>query len=182
VRRSASVDPSGRSLPPRRRNAAQQAARELADAQAEVKKVQEVRAAASSRADPTAPVTVRALLLAGAFPLVPPEKVPPTVRNPAALYGEFTPVTLLQGLGEAGREALQLGAAAVKALTGRGGGSSQGAEAPAPPVENGTAPVPALDGVGRLPAAAPSMPSPGGAASAAAKPRRQPPPPPTKLA
>jgi hypothetical protein len=151
----------------RRRNAAQQAARELAEAQAEVRTVQEVRASAGPRPDPTSLLSVRALLLAGAFPLIPPDKVPKSVRNPAALYGEFTPVTLLQGLGEA--SAVQLGSAAVKAgrLAGR---ESNGSESGA--TENGSA-----DG-GR-PGSAQPAPSP--SAATAAKPRRQPPPPPPKM-
>lgn len=155
---------------PRRRNAAQQAAKELAEAQAEVRTAQEVRAEAGPRPDPTSLLSVRALLLAGAFPLIPPDKVPKSVRNPAALYGEFTPVTLLQGLDEA--SAVQLGSAAVKVARppGRESSGSEGGAA-----ENGSA-----DG-GR-PGSAQAAPSPSAAGAAAAKPRRQPPPPPPKMA
>ncbi len=41
-------------------------------------------------------VTLRTLLLAGAFPLVPRDKLPPGT-DPLRLYGEFTPTTLVQG-------------------------------------------------------------------------------------
>jgi hypothetical protein len=146
--------------------------------------VQEVRAAtAGPRSDPTAPVSLRALLLAGAFPLIPPEKVPPSVR-PGLLYGEFTPMTLRQGAGEGAQGALQLGTAAVRAAVGRllpGRDSSSGEAGNGVVLENGTA----ADGASRPGSAAPAVPSPGAAganpASAAAKPRRQPPPPPPKI-
>jgi hypothetical protein len=64
---------------------------------------------------PHAEVSVRALLLAGAYPLIPADKVPKSV-SPGSLYGEFTPVTLMQGVGDAGAAALQLGSAALKAV------------------------------------------------------------------
>lgn len=129
-----------------------------------------------------------ALLLAGAYPLIPPDKVPKSVRNPGALYGEFTPVTLLQGVGEAGQAALQLGAAAFKAAgraLGIGGGSSEGEGGGTPTAaENGgVARSSSADGTARPGSAQAVAPSPSAAAggmSAAAKPRRQPPPPPPK--
>ncbi|KAL4421810.1 hypothetical protein ABPG77_001599 [Micractinium sp. CCAP 211/92] len=167
----------------KRRNAAQQAAKELAEAQSEVKKIQEVRAATTPRAEPTTLVTLRALLLAGAFPLIPPEKVPKNTRI-GALYGEFTPVTLLQELGGAAGQAVQLGSAAFKAAASKvagavgavvgGSGSSEGAE--------GAADAAGGDGIRPGATAVPVAPSPtAAAASAAAKPRRQPPPPPPKM-
>ncbi len=146
-----------------------------------MKRAQELRAAAGPRADEPVNVTVQALLLAGAYPLIPPDKVPPSVRNPGALYGEFTPVTLLQGVGEAGQAALALGTAALKAVSRvLGGGSSDGA--PAPAAENGPARSVSADGGAARPGSAPA-PSPTAAAgaTAAAKPRRQPPPPPPKM-
>lgn len=158
-----------------------------------MKRLQEVRAASGPRAGETAEVSVGALLLAGAYPLIPPDKVPKSVRNPGALYGEFTPVTLLQGVGEAGQAALQLGAAAFKAAgraLGMGGGSSEGEGGSGTPtaaaVENGAgvaARSGSADGMARpgsAPGVAPS-PSAAGGTSAAAKPRRQPPPPPPKM-
>ncbi|PRW45025.1 dynamin-related GTPase isoform A [Chlorella sorokiniana] len=176
----------------KRRNAAQLAARELSEAQGEVKRLQEVRAASGPRAGETAEVSVGALLLAGAYPLIPPDKIPKTVRNPGALYGEFTPVTLLQGVGEAGQAALQLGAAAFKAAgraLGIGGGSSEGEGGGTPTAaaaENGPGAVArssSADGTARPGSAQAVAPSPSAAAgsSAAAKPRRQPPPPPPKM-
>lgn len=56
---------------------------------------QEARASESPR-QPTANVSVRSLLLAGAYPLVPKERVPQSV-DPVRLYGEYTPISLLQG-------------------------------------------------------------------------------------
>ncbi|EFN56232.1 hypothetical protein CHLNCDRAFT_57648 [Chlorella variabilis] len=163
----------------KRRNAAQQASRELAEAQAEVRKVQEVRAATTPRDDPTALLSVRALLLAGAFPLIPPDKVPRGVSNPGALYGDFTPVTLMQGVGEAGQAALQLGTAAFKAVGRALGRDSSSGEGGGSATENGAH---APDGGGRPGSAPPVAPSPTAAAgaSAGAKPRRQAPPPPPK--
>lgn len=143
-------------------------------AQAEVRGIQEQRASTRSEAPPL--VSVRALMLAGAFPLIPADKVPPSVRNPGALYGEFTPVTLLQGLGEGASSALQLGSSALKAVgravTGRESSSSEG-----PATENGSA---VADG-GSRPGSAPAPAASPVAASAASKPRRQPPPPPPKM-
>lgn len=143
----------------------------------------QVRAATTPRTEPTTLVTLRALLLAGAFPLIPPEKVPKNTRI-GALYGEFTPVTLLQELGGAAGQAVQLGSAAFKAAASKvagavgavvgGGGSSEGAE--------GTADAAGADGIRPGATAVPVAPSPTAtAASAAAKPRRQPPPPPPKM-
>ena len=173
--------------PARRRNAAQLAQKELAEAQGELRKVQEIRAAdENARAPtPTALVSLRALLLAGAFPLVPADKVPRSVR-PGALYGEFTPVTLLAGPGDGG--GVQLGAAAFKPGSKPGTSSSEGEAGAAAAAENGgarAAPA-ALDGGGRPGSAAPATaPSPTSAASSAAAklaaPRRQPPPPPPKM-
>jgi hypothetical protein len=151
--------------------------------------VQEVRAAAPTHADTAADVSLRALLLAGAFPLIPPEKLPRNLR-PGAMYGDFTPVTLLAGVGEAGAAAMQLGTAALKAAGKAGkavasaltGGSSEG-EAGGAATENG-APRPSVDGGSRPGLAAPVAPSPTAAAAssaAATKPRRQPPPPPPKM-
>lgn len=149
----------------------------------------QVRAATTPRAEPTTLVSLRALLLAGAYPLIPPEKVPKNTRI-GALYGDYTPVTLLQELGGAAGQAVQLGAAALKSTVSKlasaigasvgAGGSSEGSEA-------GTAAEGAnADGSagGRPGSAAPVAPSPTAAAaatSAAAKPRRQPPPPPPKM-
>lgn len=175
----------------KRRNAAQQAAKELAEAQSEVKKIQEVRAATTPRADPTALVSLRALLLAGAFPLIPPDKVPKSTRI-GALYGEFTPVTLLQELGGAAGQAVQLGAAALKATVSKvagaigigGSGSSEGAEGGAAADAAGADGSAGSRPGSAAPAAVPVAPSPtaaAGATSAAAKPRRQPPPPPPKM-
>lgn len=173
----------------KRRNSAQQAAKELYEAQEEVKKVQEMRATATDRGDATAMVSLRALLLAGAYPLIPPEMVPKNVQ-PGSLYGAFTPVTLLQGMGDAAGVAMQLGTAALKAGASKmmgviaGRGSSEGSESSGGGAakENGAA-----DGGGRpgsgASAAVPVAPSPTtAAASAAAKPRRQPPPPPPNMA
>lgn len=152
-----------------------------------MKKIQEIRAATSPRADPTALITLRALLLAGAYPLIPPDKVPSNVR-PGALYGDFTPVTLLQGVGEAVGSAVQLGTAALKATAsklanaiGVGGSSSEGSEvgSGAAAAENGTSAAGASGRPGSAAGAAPSPPA--ASASAAAKPRRQPPPPPPKM-
>ncbi|KAL4448267.1 hypothetical protein ABPG75_005486 [Micractinium tetrahymenae] len=179
----------------KRRNAAQQAAKELAEAQAEVKKIQEIRAATSPRAEPTALVTLRALLLAGAFPLIPPEKVPKSTRI-GALYGDFTPVTLLQSVGDAAGQAVQLGAAALKATASKlagaisaglgGGGSSEGgegaaAEAAAADGAAGSRPGSAAPAGAAVPVAPSPTAAAGSASSAAAKPRRQPPPPPPKM-
>ena len=169
-----------------RRNAAQQAARELVEAQDEVRRVQEVRAGSSPRSE-AAEVSVRALLLAGAYPLIPADKVPKSV-SPGSLYGEFTPVTLMQGVGDAGAAALQLGSAALKAVArglgiGDKANGSAGEEGGAP-AENGVARTASQDVNGRPGSAVPVAPSPTAAAAAAAaagKPRRQPPPPPPKM-
>ena len=87
----------------KRRSAAQQAIKDLAAAVEEVEQVKEKRAAGASGSPraPTADVSVRSLLLGGAFPLVPKDKVPVGV-SPGALYGDATPVTLLAGGAEGG--------------------------------------------------------------------------------
>jgi hypothetical protein len=136
----------------RRRAAAAQASKDLFEAAEEVRRAQEARAgdpAGAGRMEAW-PVSVRALLLAGAFPLVPRDRVPTGV-NPAAPYGEFTPLTLAE------KGPLTLGPKA-------------GAR-PASPDEG------AAGGGAGAPAAAAGAPA---AASASAKPRRQPPPPPPK--
>ena len=147
-----------------------------------MKHVQQVQAEKGPRAADTAvEVSVRALLLAGAYPLVPPEKVPSSVRNPGALYGEFTPVTLLQGIGEAGQAAAQLGTAALKAasrvmagLVGSGDDTTPTGAA----AENGPGRSVSSDGV--RPGSAQPAPSPtsgvvgGGQAAAAAAAARRP--------
>jgi hypothetical protein len=143
----------------RRRAAAQQASRDLMDAQDEVRRLQEHRATAA----PGAPrkdseeVSVRALLLAGAYPMVPKDRVPPGV-NPGLLYGEHSPHVLI-----AGSEAMkQLGPAIGKRApspTDAAGSSSSGAGAGVSG-QNGLRPS-------GLPVTA-----------AGAKPRRLPPPPP----
>ena len=142
----------------RRRAAAQQAAKDLYEAVEEVKRVQEVRAAESPR-EKLAPLSVRTLLLAGAFPLVPRDKVPQGT-DPLRLYGEFTPVTLLPSL--EGGPPPQLGPPV---------GNTQ-------PTDNGSAaPTRSTSQDGGRPSSAAAQPSPAGGV---AKPRRQPPPPPPK--
>jgi hypothetical protein len=143
----------------RRRTAAAQASKDLAEAGDEVRRAQEERAAAGPaerRADGEA-VSVRTLLLAGAFPLVPRDRVPAGV-NPALLYGEHTPLTLSPAAGEGPP---QLG----QPVGPRPAAAGAAEAAPAAAAENGAA------------AAAGAAASSGGAAG---KPRRQPPPPPPK--
>lgn len=143
----------------RRRAAAQQAGKDLHDAQEEVKRLQERRAEmgpAAAKKD-SEEVSVRALLLAGAYPLVPKDRVPPGIE-PGALYGEHTPMTLTAG------------SEAKKQLGAPLGAKAEGEKAAK--AENGTA-APASAGAG--------VASPAGSVSGAApKPRRQPPPPPPK--
>lgn len=80
----------------KRRSAAQTAAKELELAQDEVRRAQERRATGTSPRVEKAAVSARALLLAGAFPLVPANLVP-RGTNPAKLYGEHTPMALSPG-------------------------------------------------------------------------------------
>ncbi|KAL4518145.1 hypothetical protein Ndes2526A_g01405 [Nannochloris sp. 'desiccata'] len=155
----------------RRRAAAQQASKDLMDAQDEVRRLQEHRATAASGGmrKESEEISIRALLLAGAYPMVPKDRVPPGV-NPGLLYGEHSPHVLI-----AGSEAMkQLGPAigkrapsptdAVAAAVGAGDSSSAGVSS-----QNGV-----------RPSALPVTAAPGAAAAsaAAAKPRRLPPPPP----
>jgi len=148
----------------RRRAAAHQASSDLMDAQDEVRRLQEHRATAASRAmrKDGEEISVRALLLAGAYPMVPEDRVPPGV-NPGLLYGEHSPHVLIAG-SEAKK---QLGPPVGKrapsptdAAAGADGSSSAGGSS-----QNGV-----------RPSALPVTAAPG--AAAAAKPRRQPPPPP----
>lgn len=154
--------------------------------------VQEVRAGGGPRQDAAVALSLRALLLAGAYPLIPPDKIPKGV-NPGSVYGEYTPVTLLQGVGETvGSAALQLGTAVYKGAAQLGkalvGALSDGMSSAAAADSDSSAPAVARttsqDSSGRSGSAAPAAPSPGAAApgaSAAAKPRRMPPPPPPKM-
>lgn len=80
----------------RRRTAAQQASKDLTEAAEEVRKLQEQRAALGPGRSESEEVSVRSLLLAGAFPLVPKDWVPAGV-SPGALYGEHTPISLSAG-------------------------------------------------------------------------------------
>lgn len=80
----------------RRRTAAQQASKDLAEAAEEVRKLQERRAALGPGRSESEEVSIRSLLLAGAFPLVPKDWVPTGV-SPGALYGEHTPISLSAG-------------------------------------------------------------------------------------
>ncbi|KDD71394.1 hypothetical protein H632_c5124p0, partial [Helicosporidium sp. ATCC 50920] len=79
----------------RRRSSAQTAVKELVQAHAEVRALLEAWAGVADAASrqKAYSVPVRLLLLAGAFPLVPANCVPPGV-NPARIYGESTPVAL----------------------------------------------------------------------------------------
>lgn len=145
----------------KRRAAAQQAAKDLGDAQAEVRRAQEVRASGTSPRDANADVTVRALLLAGAFPLVPKDAVPGAM-DVRKMYGEGTPMALmLEGVPPAlgpPKGAEKGGSEKKPTENGAGGGGGQKAAVPPPP-----------------PTAAAASAA---AASAASKPRRMPPPPP----
>lgn len=83
----------------RRRVAAQQATKDLHDAIEEVKKLQESRAemdTAKARAKERDSLSIRTLLLAGAFPLIPQNWIPSSI-DPGAVYGEHTPIALLSG-------------------------------------------------------------------------------------
>ncbi len=152
----------------RRRAAAQQASKDLMDAQDEVRRLQEHRATAGPGAvrKESEDISIRALLLAGAYPMVPKDRVPAGV-NPGLLYGEHSPHVLI-----AGSEAVkQLGPAIGKRAPSptddpaAGAGSSSHVSSSSQNGQRSGLPVTAA------PAAA-------AAASAAAKPRRQPPPPP----
>ncbi len=149
----------------RRRAAAQQASRDLMDAQDEVRRLQEHRATAASGAvrKETEEISIRALLLAGAYPMVPKDRVPVGV-NPGLLYGEHSPHVLI-----AGSEAMkQLGPAIGKRAPSPTDGASGSGSAGVSSSQNG------------LRSGLPVTAAPGAAASAAAaaKPRRLPPPPP----
>eukprot|EP00887_Chlorella_sp_A99_P004268 scaffold15.g4268.t1 len=150
----------------RRRAATQQAGKDLWDSVEEVKHAQE-RLAGESPRSKHAMLSVRALLLAGAFPLVPRDRMPPGT-DPVRLYGEYTPVTLLPSV--EGGPPPQLGppvgdgpAENGAAAPARGSSSGQEAAAPRP-------------GSAAAAAAAVPVAAPGGVT----KPRRQPPPPPPK--
>ena len=154
----------------RRRTAAQQASQDLMDAQEEVRRVQELRAAVSPGAgrSEVEEVSVRALLLAGAYPLVPKDKVPVGI-NPGLLYGEHSPMVLI-----AGPEAAKQLAAPVGGASGSSSSSSAAAAAT-------TAAAAGQNGAGALashPVTAAATGAAGAATAAAAKPRRLPPPPP----
>lgn len=77
----------------RRRAAASQASKDMGESLEEVRKITDLRNATDSRAT-EAKVSVRTLLLAGAFPLVPKNLVPPSI-NPGRIFGEFTPSALV---------------------------------------------------------------------------------------
>ena len=146
----------------RRRAAAQQSIKDLMDAQEEVRKVQEKRAtvpAGSGRSE-TEEVSIRSLLLAGAYPLVPNNMVPPGV-NPGLLYGEHSPLTLI-----AGSEAVKQLGPPVK--------DKDGKERPAPEAASASGVVAAENGR----AAPPAVSTASSGSAAAGKPRRLPPPPP----
>jgi dynamin 1/3 len=151
----------------RRRAAAQQASRDLMDAQDEVRRLQERRATAAPGTvrKESEEISVRALLLAGAYPMVPKDRVPPGV-NPGLLYGEHSPHVLI-----AGSEAMkQLGPAIGKrAPSPTDGAAVVGGDVSSHNGLRSGLPVTAAAG-----AAAASA-----ATAAAAKPRRLPPPPPS---
>ena len=77
----------------KRRTAAEQASKDLHDASDEIKKLQEIRAS-SGQPKEHEKVSVRTLMLAGAFPLIPQNMVPESI-DPGAIYGDYTPVTLV---------------------------------------------------------------------------------------
>lgn len=79
----------------RRRTAASQASKDIAECLEEVRKVVDVRNSLNQRAEEEK-VSVRTLLLAGAYPLVPEDAVPAST-DPGRLYGEFTPNALIGG-------------------------------------------------------------------------------------
>jgi dynamin 1/3 len=142
----------------KRRSAAQQAVKDLNDATSEVQRIQEHRAEQGEQGkgrSEAEEVSVRALLLAGAFPLVPKDRVP-TGLHPGSLYGEHTPLALVAGVDI---KQLQFGPPS----------------GPKPAAANGSA------AGAQPPVAAPAVVTAGpaaGAGTSATKPRRQPPPPP----
>lgn len=137
----------------KRRNGATQASKDLGDAQAEVRRAQELRATSASPRETPVPVSVRALLLAGAYPLVPKNVVPPSI-DLRKMYGDGTPLALaIDG--------------APPAL-----GPPQSKSA-----ENGTS-APSAVAAPREGASPVAATTPEDKASAPGKPRRQPPPPP----
>ncbi|RMZ57600.1 hypothetical protein APUTEX25_001800 [Auxenochlorella protothecoides] len=164
----------------KRRSAAQTAAKELELAQDEVRRAQERRATGTSPRVEKAAVSARALLLAGAFPLVPANLVP-RGTNPAKLYGEHTPMALSpggtlvmferrwegrRGWGPMrGPNSIRLGPP-VKVQADGSAANGRGEEAQEAPRAS---PAPAME-----PEAEP--------APSSKPPRRQPPPPPPKLA
>ena len=79
----------------RRRAAASQASKDIADCLEEVRKVVDVRNSLNQRKEEEK-VSVRTLLLAGAYPLVPADAVPQSL-DPGRVYGEFTPNALIGG-------------------------------------------------------------------------------------
>lgn len=76
----------------RRRAAASQASKDISDSLEEVRKIVDVRNTQEHR-KAEEQISVRTLLLAGAFPLVPADVVPSST-DPGRLYGEFTPNAL----------------------------------------------------------------------------------------
>lgn len=79
----------------RRRTAAAQASKDIAECLEEVRKVVDRRNSLDVRRDEEK-VSVRTLLLAGAYPLVPADAVPQST-DPGRVYGEFTPNALIGG-------------------------------------------------------------------------------------
>lgn len=79
----------------RRRAAASQASKDIADCLEEVRKIVDIRNTQEVRKEEEK-VSVRTLLLAGAYPLVPSNAVPKST-DPGRLYGEFTPNALVGG-------------------------------------------------------------------------------------
>ena len=79
----------------RRRAAASQAAKDISESLEEIRKIVDVRNAQEVRKSEES-VSTRTLLLAGAFPLVPSDKVPAST-DPGKMYGEFTPNALISG-------------------------------------------------------------------------------------
>lgn len=79
----------------RRRTAAAQASKDIAECLEEIRKVVDHRNSLDVRKEEEK-VSVRALLLAGAYPLVPADAVPQST-DPGRVYGEFTPNALIGG-------------------------------------------------------------------------------------
>lgn len=79
----------------RRRAAASQASKDIADSLEEVRRIVDVRNTQQVRKEEEK-VSVRTLLLAGAYPLVPSSAIPKST-DPGRLYGEFTPNALVGG-------------------------------------------------------------------------------------